>query len=306
MDVDVYSVLDFFLTDKATTTCETYLQVFRLFLQFLDGRCPYLIEICDIWAFHSYLKKRKGIKARADNSDDFSRRTIIKYFSILRAIYKYFVSVKLVKNNHFDRPEFHFKERKVSEKRPTEAVQFSLVKKIVKAPKGTLKQDIRNRAMLTTFFAAGIRRNDLRCLRLHDVRWTDTGLLWLKLRATKGGGDKIQPMPEWSHDAIRKLYDQRILESATPQDFLFTGYTRDQRTQNGQMDPKTIWTLFRRFSGHSPHDARATGITRLLQMGFTYRQVQEFSGHGSVAMIERYDKTRIDTESHIGKKLNFD
>jgi integrase len=55
----------------------------------------------------------------------------------------------------------------------------------------------------------------------------------------------------------------------------------------------------------TPHSARATAITRLLEQGFSHREVQEFSRHSSVLMVEKYDKRRFSLDESPGKKIFY-
>lgn len=54
---------------------------------------------------------------------------------------------------------------------------------------------------------------------------------------------------------------------------------------------------------YTPHSARATAITKLLADGVPHREVQEFSRHSSVRMVERYDKRVLFGD--IGRDLCF-
>ena len=56
---------------------------------------------------------------------------------------------------------------------------------------------------------------------------------------------------------------------------------------------------------YSPHSARATGITKMLEQGIPHRQVQEFSRHSSVRMVELYDKRRIQIDHNPAKVLEY-
>jgi hypothetical protein len=49
-----------------------------------------------------------------------------------------------------------------------------------------------------------------------------------------------------------------------------------------------------------------TAISKLLSDGISHREVQEFSRHSSVQMVELYDKRRIGVEDNPGKKLEYD
>ena len=55
----------------------------------------------------------------------------------------------------------------------------------------------------------------------------------------------------------------------------------------------------------SPHSARATAITKLLSDGFSHREVQEFSRHASIQMVEVYDKRRISIDDNPASDLDY-
>jgi integrase len=52
----------------------------------------------------------------------------------------------------------------------------------------------------------------------------------------------------------------------------------------------------------SPHDLRRTVITRALDQGLTYRQVQIMSGHKAPKTVQRYDYSR---ENFDQNEVNF-
>jgi len=55
----------------------------------------------------------------------------------------------------------------------------------------------------------------------------------------------------------------------------------------------------------SPHSARATSITKLLEDGMSHREVKEFSRHAAIESIESYDKKRTEAGVRAAKKLSF-
>ena len=56
----------------------------------------------------------------------------------------------------------------------------------------------------------------------------------------------------------------------------------------------------------TPHSARATAITKLLADGIPHRQVQEFSRHASIQMVEWYDKRRFSVDENAGVGLEYE
>jgi integrase len=55
----------------------------------------------------------------------------------------------------------------------------------------------------------------------------------------------------------------------------------------------------------SPTCARATAITKLLADGIPHRQVQEFSRHASIQMVEWYDKRRFSVDENVGVGFEY-
>ena len=56
----------------------------------------------------------------------------------------------------------------------------------------------------------------------------------------------------------------------------------------------------------SPHDLRRTAITRALDQGLSYRQVQMMSGHEDPKTVLRYDQNRENLDQNALNLLNYD
>ena len=69
-----------------------------------------------------------------------------------------------------------------------------------------------------------------------------------------------------------------------------------------------VWDIVRRCADYggigkvSPHDLRRTAITRALDKGLTYRQVQMMSGHKDPKTVMRYDHGRENLDQNA---INF-
>ena len=55
----------------------------------------------------------------------------------------------------------------------------------------------------------------------------------------------------------------------------------------------------------SPHDLRRTAITKALDLGLTYRQVQMMSGHRDAKTVRRYDHNRQNLEQNAVNFLHY-
>jgi integrase len=97
-------------------------------------------------------------------------------------------------------------------------------------------------------------------------------------------------------------------------DYLFIGFTGKggQTITTKPMSDTGLYLLFKQYCmaagagmHATPHSARATAITKLLADGIPHREVQEFSRHSSIQMVEWYDKRRFSVEESPAKELSY-
>jgi integrase len=66
------------------------------------------------------------------------------------------------------------------------------------------------------------------------------------------------------------------------------------------------WADYCRLGDLSPHDLRRTAITRALDSGFTYRQVQMMSKHRDPKTVMRYDHSRENLDQDAINFFEYD
>ena len=95
--------------------------------------------------------------------------------------------------------------------------------------------------------------------------------------------------------------------------FIFQPHTNYRTLEfNKPISSTTAWHIVRkwgRFTGIgklSPHDLRRTAITRALDQGLSYRQVQMMSGHKDPKTVMRYDHGRENLELNAANFLQYD
>ncbi len=333
-----------FLSTRSRNTQDTYSGVVREWCEFLgesagtDKSAAAMISVSDLHAlsYRRWLEDRPGEKPRLQRKESSSRAvvarpgrserrdglqstlanaTIAKKLAALRRIYRMLVASNLgLAQNPFDVDKVPPPAVRSGQKRPTEMIDFKLVKEILALPDPKTPKGVRDRAILGALFGGGLRRSEVCALRLGDVRRTQQGTIFLRLRATKAKKDADQALPAWAANSISDLIGQRIAEGAGGGDALFVGY----RGRGGKSPSQNaisvigLYLLFKAYclragAGHfvTPHSARATAITKLLSDGISHREVQEFSRHSSVAMVEAYDKRRIGVDQNPGKDLDY-
>ncbi len=66
------------------------------------------------------------------------------------------------------------------------------------------------------------------------------------------------------------------------------------------------WADYSRLGDLSPHDLRRTAITRALETGLSYRQVQMMSKHRDPKTVMRYDHGRENLDRNAVNFLGYD
>ena len=333
-----------FLSLKSLNTQRTYAGVVKEWCTFLGAEAgseqaaELMLNVSDLQAvaYRVNLEKQIGQKPRYETSHSDSKAllknrkqktkkdgmhstlanaTIKKKIAALRRIYRMILASDLgLKHNPFESDRIPPPSAASGQKRPTEMIDFKLVQKIKNLPDSSTPKGLRDKAVLAVLFGGGLRRSEVIVLRLADVKTSTRGTTFLNLRATKSKRDFDQALPEWSAKIVKQLLSARKREGAKDGDYLFISY----RGKGGaiptliQLSDSGIYKLFKYYclkagAGKfvSPHSARATAITKLLEDGLGHREVQEFSRHASVQMVEVYDKRRISIDQSAAKNLDY-
>lgn len=271
----------------------------RYFQQFLVLNKLNLEDLTssDICEFLEALRQRKGIK-------DKSGRTKVANATLTRILYTIRAVLKAqVKAEIFDRALSLVPLSRSPEKRQAGRLEpeqlMLLIAKLPSNRKGYLLG-----AFFGLAFGGGMRRGEILNLKLGDIR-LDENRLVCRLFTTKNGGTYNQVIAPQFVPYITKLVQFRSGEGATDSSFLITSSRSDTYT------PDSFNKLLREYSEEvlgfpiTSHWGRYTAITKLLEDGHTYREVQDFSRHKSVRMVELYDKREFGEENSLGNILKY-
>lgn len=261
----------------------------------------------------------------AQNHDHVSDATLRHKAIVMSAAYDELIASGLCEVNPFIRLCKEYQGARSGERRPHELVDYEAVKRLLSPPDlGSLptnrpefalarKELVRNHALLCLLFGAALRRSEAAKLRIGDVHSTSQGTTWLHLRDTKSGHDQEHTVADWIASALKALVTQRKKEGATEADYLLVCYEQSGTPSHTGMSDSTLYRLFKTLcaaeglpASITPHCARVTAITRLLDQGLSHRDVKEFSRHSSVVMVERYDRRRKSIDEAIAKKIRYD
>ncbi len=161
------------------------------------------------------------------------------------------------------------------------------VMRLLSQPQGTDPPPLRDRALLETMYACGLRASETIGLELADV---DLDEQVLRARG-KGSKERVVPIGRQAVEALR-LYLTRgrpVLVSGGVEPHVFVNFRGGQLTRQG------LYKIVRRHALRagledrmSPHTLRHTFATHLLAGGCDLRSVQEMLGHADVATTQLY------------------
>lgn len=170
---------------------------------------------------------------------------------------------------------------------PTKGMVTAQVNKLI-----SNATSLRDAALMAALFGGGLRRGEVLGLEVDDVR-QEGDITFLYLRKTKAGTSARQPLPQWASTAIWRW----VKACKTQRLFAYSevglhNWFKKQLLECG-LD-----------SSFSLHSCRTTAINVLLKT-HSHREVQMFSRHKSVTMVERYERRIEELESNPGLTLSF-
>ena len=163
------------------------------------------------------------------------------------------------------------------------------VEALLAAPQTDLDLGLRDRAMLETLYATGLRVSELVGLKLHEVNF-EMGVLRV---FGKGSKERLVPLGEEAIDWLRRyLVEGRpaLLEGRRQSNDLFV------TTRGASMTRQAFWYLIKRYALQagidparlSPHVMRHAFATHLLNHGADLRVVQLLLGHSDISTTQIY------------------
>ncbi len=154
--------------------------------------------------------------------------------------------------------------------------------------------DIRNRAMMETLYASGLRISELLELRLSNLHLREKYMIVIG----KGNKERMVPLGEMAVIYLRKYIESaRTSLTKGNTDLLFFNYKGDKMSRQGFY--KYIVTLAKDCGIKkeiSPHTIRHSFATHLLEGGVDLRIVQELLGHEDISTTQIYthiDKSKL-------------
>jgi len=166
-------------------------------------------------------------------------------------------------------------------------ISESQVEALLAAPGADTPRELRDRAMLETLYAAGLRVSELTALRMVQLSLAD-GLVRV---IGKGSKERVVPIGEFARAALTGY-----LEHGRPA--LLKGRSCDAVFVTSRANPMSrqmFWKLLRSYANKagisaplSPHGLRHAFATHLLNHGADLRVVQLLLGHADISTTQIY------------------
>ena len=247
----------------------------------------------DLLAFQIWLAKKGLTLEQVTRADllaylaanvraGLSPRSSARHLSTLRRFYRYL----LIQGSTQVDPTADVRSPVIGRPLPKNISEQG-VEKLLSTPPRDTALGSRDRAMLETMYASGLRVSELVGLTLNELDLT-TGLVRV---VGKGGRERIVPLGEEASESLREYLGQARSDLLKAQltDAVFV--TR----RGGPMTRQAFWQLIKRYAQQagigaefSPHSLRHAFATHLLNHGADLRSVQMLLGHTDLSTTQIY------------------
>jgi integrase/recombinase XerD len=299
---DPHSATAFVNKSVSEGTRRAYRRAVADFFQFVGGKHPTEVVPNDVLCWRDQLRHSRKRAATVS----FKLSVIRSFFEYLKAggvILLNPASTKLVTP-----PEL-----------PTEpsgrALSSKEVRNLLTGPDREKSEGARDYALMLVMLRLSMRVAEVCSLRASSIKWSHGR--WTLRCKIKGGREEVWPLPKDVKQAIDdylKLDAQRRTTLHSDVDaFLFQPHSNYRtlvfdKALSTRMVQKIVakWGSFTAVGDVSPHDLRRTAITRALEMGQTYRQVQMMTKHKDPKTVMRYDHGRENLDQNAVNFLKYE
>lgn len=271
--VSVYENYLLNIKHASANTVASYMRDIRQFSAYLSECEDYSVESCDrdcICRYVQYL-----------TNSGKSAATIARSVASLKSFFSYCVSESLAKEN----PVHEIPTQKAEKKLP-QILTGREVELLLEQPKCTDMKGFRDKAMLETLYATGMRVSEMIALNVTDV---SLGGSFIKCE----GNGKFRIIPLYSA-AVKALTvyltDVRPrMVSGPEEESLFVNVNGDRMTRQG------FWKIIKHYQETAqiskditPHTLRHSFAAHLLENGADLHSLQEMLGHSDISSTQIY------------------
>jgi len=275
--------INFLIVERnlAQNSIEAYATDLNKYVNFLHSRNisePSEIQSNNIVAYLTELHKK-----------ELASLSIARNLSAVRMFHRFLFSEDLTSND----PSEIIASPKLAKKLPIVLDQFE-IESLIEQPDLTTKYGIRDRALLETAYATGVRVSELIKLELTDLMF-DQQIIRV---FGKGSKVRIVPVGERAIEYVEKYLDESrplLGKNFDKTNVVFLNFHGKPLSRMG------FWKILNKYSVQagiskpvSPHTIRHSFATHLIEGGADLRAVQEMLGHVNISTTQIY--THLDKE----------
>lgn len=228
------------------------------------------------------LRDIDGVTLRSFLGTLYQRRlqnnTVARKLSTLKSFFHFLCREKILDHN----PARHV----LSPRRPQSLPNFvpeAELERFFDGFRPVSEAQVRDRAILETLYATGVRIGELVSANLGDLQ---DG--WLRVLG-KGRKERLVPVGEAALEAVAAYLPVRQSWLASGEEALFVNRRGRRLTSRGIRNLVYHYLEGRGVKGKvGPHSLRHSMATHLLDRGADLRSIQEMLGHASLATTQRY------------------
>ncbi len=300
---DPRSTAPFINKSVSDATRRAYSRAVADFFRFAGGKHPSEVTPSDVQRWRDHLRSLRKRPA-----------TVSFKLSVIRSFFEYLKAAGVVPLNPASTKLVSPPEL------PTESAGRALsvkeVRYLLSGPDREKPEGARDYALMLVMLRLSLRVSEVCSLRASSVKWSHGR--WTLRCKVKGGREEVWPLPKDVKEAIDhylKLDRKRreVSHSDGEDAPLFQPHVNYRTLEfdkgvSTRMVQKIVkrWADYSGLGDLSPHDLRRTAITKALDSGLTYRQVQMMSKHKDPKTIMRYDHGRENLDQNAVNFLQYE
>ncbi|MEP7146894.1 MAG: site-specific tyrosine recombinase XerD [bacterium] len=227
----------------------------------------------------------------------YSSKSVSRYISSLKSFFKYLEAERIIEINPAENVETPRQSRLLPDVLSVEEIEKLFLQQDL-----ANKLELRDKALLETMYASGLRVSEAINLEISNI-YFDDGFL----RVTgKGFKERIVPIGNTALKFITKYIKESraLLKNKNSHNYLFLNFRGSKLSRMGILDiiKKYCIKAGLKKSIH-PHTLRHSFATHLLQGGADIRIIQEMLGHSDISTTQIY--THVDKDYLIEVHKTF-
>lgn len=293
----------FIFKSISEATRRTYSIAIKGFFVFVKHMHPTQVTTQHVIAYRDHLISNKK-----------SANTVALKLSILRSFYDY-----LIADGHLERNPASTRlvsTPPTSDTPAGRALTPKEVRYLLSGPDRLTPEGARDHALMLLMLRLSLRVTEACTIRLPDIKWSHGR--WILRLKVKRGREEVWPLPPDVKQAIDYYLEldherRTALGTGGPEQYIFQPHSNHRTLEFAKpLSSRQAHKIVRRWAEHtglgrvSPHDLRRTVITKLLNDGRSYREVQMVTKHRDPRSVQRYDHARENLEQNPVNTLSYE